>query len=211
MSTSRPKKKRPGDYHHGDLRRALLDAALREVAERGVNDVSLRALARIVGVSPRAPYRHFPTREDLLAAVAVEGLVEYEARVRAEVEAAGPGIAARLAATGEAYVAFAVERPAYFRVMYPPQAMLAGSAPELVAARARLHAVFLDLITEGQAQKVLREGDPMQIALAWWSMIHGLAVLSSEGQLAGYDRPTNARLLAKLVSRLLHEGLRRQS
>src|SRR6185503_21216238 len=98
MSRAKPSKKRPDNYHHGDLRRALLDAALREVAERGVKDISLRALARAVGVSPRAPYRHFQTKDDLLAAVAAEGFVEYEARVRSELEAAGPGVAARMAA-----------------------------------------------------------------------------------------------------------------
>lgn len=202
-----PKRKPPASYHHGDLRRALLDAALQEVGQNGLGQLSLRALARVVGVSPRAPYNHFASKEELLAAVAVEGFAEQEAQLRARLEAAGDDVRERLAVTGEVYVTFAAERPAHFRVMYAPHAHVAENAPALVAVRERLQKLFLETIVAGQRTGVIREGDPMQIALACWSMVHGLAVLLIEGQLGRYDRPLEARKLARLVARLLQEGL----
>ncbi|HEV8547755.1 MAG TPA: TetR/AcrR family transcriptional regulator [Polyangiaceae bacterium] len=200
-------RKKPGKYHHGDLRQALVAAAMRVLESEPVADLSLRALGRELGVSPRAPYRHFATREALLAAVAVEGLRRFEAFVTPRVEAAGPDPVAALRAVAEAYVLFAVEHPAAFRVMYAPYATVEEDAPELVRARAEGHRASLDLISAGQAAGLLRLGDPMQLALAFWTSMHGLAVLLTEGQLGRYDRPIDAVKLASLVSRLLFEGL----
>ncbi|HVY47886.1 MAG TPA: TetR/AcrR family transcriptional regulator, partial [Minicystis sp.] len=181
------KKKPPGAYHHGDLRQALVDAALRALERARTDELSLRALARALGVSPRAPYRHFATKEDLLAAVAVEGFRMAEAHARARVAAAGADAIARLRAVAEAYVLFAVEHPAAFRVMYAPYATVHEGAPELVRARAEGHAAAMQIIAEGQAAGRLREGDPMQLALLLWSSTHGLAVLLVEGQLGRFD------------------------
>jgi AcrR family transcriptional regulator len=205
MSNSRSKK--AGKYHHGDLRQALVHAALRELERGRTEDLSLRALARTLGVSPRAPYRHFATKESLLAAVAVEGLRRWEAFVTPRVEAAGPSPVARLCAISEAYVLFAVEHPAAFRVMYAPYATVEEDAPELVRARKEGHRAALDVVIAGQKAGLLRGGEPMQLALALWTSMHGLAVLLTEGQLGRYDRPIDAAKLSALVSRLLLEGL----
>jgi len=205
MSSSRSKK--PGQYHHGDLRQALVHAALRELEHGRAADLSLRALGRALGVSPRAPYRHFATKESLLAAVAVEGLGRWEAFVTPRVAAAGPSPVAQLRAVGEAYVLFAVEHPAAFRVMYAPYATVEEGAPELVRARSEGHQAALEVILAGQKAGLLRGGDPMQLALACWTSMHGLAVLLTEGQLGRYDRPIDAAKLSRLVSGLLFEGL----
>jgi AcrR family transcriptional regulator len=205
MSSSRSKK--PGQYHHGDLRQALVQAALRELEHGRVEDLSLRALGRTLGVSPRAPYRHFATKESLLAAVAVEGLARWEAFVRPRVEAAGPSPVTRVRAISEAYVLFAVEHPAAFRVMYAPYATVEETSPDLLRARSEGHRAALDVISAGQRAGLLRGGDPMQLALALWTSMHGLAVLLTEGQLGRYDRPIDAAKLSTLVSGLLLEGL----
>lgn len=204
---SSPRRKPRASYHHGDLRQALVDAALRALAVQRVEDLSLRALGRELGVSPRAPYRHFATKEALLAAVAVEGFRLFGDLAAKRVAAAGDDALMRLRAVAESYVLFAVEHPAAFRVMYAPYATVEEAAPELVRARSEGHAASMAIIEEGQAKGLLRKGDPMQLALLLWTTTHGLAVLLIEGQLGRYDRPIEAKKIAHLVAGLMLEGL----
>jgi AcrR family transcriptional regulator len=201
------RKKRPAAYHHGDLRQALVAAALRALTQQDAADLSLRAIGRELGVSPRAPYQHFENKEALLAAVAIEGFAAFAAVVTRHVAAAGADPLARLRAVAEAYVLFAVEQPAAFRVMYAPYATVNESAPDLLRARRDAHQSSMAIIAEGQAAGLLRAGDPMEIALVFWSSMHGLAVLLTEGQLGRHDRPVEAANVARLVSGLLLEGL----
>ena len=205
----RPRKKPEETYHHGDLRRALVEQALRSIERGGVEELSLRAVARSLNVSPRAPYRHFATKEELLAAVAVEGYAMWTTFLASRIERKRDAVD-RLRAAVEAYVVFAVEHPAAFRVMYAPYATVAETAPDLVRVRAEGHAGMLGAIREAQATGELRDGDPMQLALGLWSTMHGLAVLLVEGQLGRYDRPVEAATMAKLVAGLLFEGLLRR-
>jgi AcrR family transcriptional regulator len=201
------KKKRSAPYHHGDLRQALVSAALRALTQQGAAELSLRAIGRDLGVSPRAPYRHFENKEALLAAVAIEGFARFGAVVTRHLGSAGPDPLARLRAVAEAYVVFAVEQPAAFRVMYAPYATVNESAPDLLRARQESHRSSMAIIADGQAAGLLRAGDPMEIALVLWSSMHGLAVLLTEGQLGRHDRPVDAAKVASLVSGLLLEGL----
>ena len=119
--SGRPKAKKKGAYHHGDLRRALLDAALLMVDREGPKGLSLRAVARLAGVSPAAPYRHFSGKEGLLGAVAREGFIA----LAESMEAAGrenSGLAlAEFRAIALAYVKFAAANPSHFRVMFGPE------------------------------------------------------------------------------------------
>ncbi|HEY1697078.1 MAG TPA: TetR/AcrR family transcriptional regulator [Polyangiaceae bacterium] len=205
----RPRKKREETYHHGDLRRALVEQALRSIEREGVDALSLREVARTLNVSPRAPYRHFATKEDLLAAVAVEGYAMWGAFLAARLEGKRAPVA-RLRTAVEAYVAFAVEHPAAFRVMYAPYATVRETAPDLVRVRSEGHEAMLTVIREAQASGAVREGDPMHAALGLWSMMHGLSVLLVEGQLGRYDRPVEAAKMGKLVTQMLFEGLLRR-
>src|SRR5712691_10260248 len=99
-------------YHHGNLRTALLEQAARTVRERGVQSLSLRELARDIGVSHGAPRRHFPDRQALLDAVAEAGWARLGAELRSAIDGAGQGFEARLQATAAAYVRFATGDPA---------------------------------------------------------------------------------------------------
>lgn len=200
-------KKEPTAYHHGDLRQALIEAALRALEHQGLGDISLRSLARDLGVSPRAPYRHYPSREALLAAVAVESYHRYAAFLNERVARAGDDPVSRLSAAGESYVLFAVQHPAAFRVMCAPYATVEESAPELLAVRREGLEGTIALITEGQRLGLFRGGDPMIYALAWWSTMHGLSVLLIEGQLGRYDRPVNPEWMARVVAERLLDGL----
>lgn len=205
--TREEKSKRRTAYHHGDLRQALVAAALDALTRQDAADLSLRAIGRALGVSPRAPYRHFDTKEALLAAVAIEGFARFRAFVERRLASAGPDPVERLRAVAEAYVLFAVEQPAAFRVMYAPYATVSEGAPDLLRARRDAHQASTAIIAEAQAAGLLRSGDPMEIALVLWSSMHGLAVLLNEGQLGRFDRPVDAARVVRLVSGLLLEGL----
>src|SRR5262245_18079756 len=171
MSTS----SRPRPYHHGRLRAALIAEALRVLAdEGGVEALSLRDLARRLGVSHAAPYRHFPTLDALLAALAEEGFSALaEALERATAGHDGP--VAQLGAAGWAYVRFALEHPHHFRLMFGGRLTGAPEAPGPWAAGRRAYAVLLRCIEAGQAAGRLVPADADELATAAWAQVHGLA------------------------------------
>ena len=165
-------------YHHGDLRAALTTAGLKLLAERTADDLSLRELARVVGVSPTAVYRHFPDKAALMAALARAGLEQLAAAQHAAFDAAGGG-GGGFAATGRAYVRFALENPALFRLVFStprPADVLAAGAPPQDEALAFLLA------------NAAGSGGPWggrsaeTTALQAWSLAHGLAMLMLDGQ-----------------------------
>src|SRR5271155_999285 len=126
--------KRKADYHHGNLRRALIDAAVSAIAEHGIDALNLRQLAARAGVTPGAPYHHFANREELLRAIAEEGFERIEAQLIAARDAAGAEAGPRLEALGRAYITFAVSCPGHFRVMFHGDAQSSGpTAPGLRA------------------------------------------------------------------------------
>jgi len=160
----------PRPYHHGDLRRVVIDAAVAEVEAAGASALSLRAVARRAGVSHAAPAHHFGDKTGIFTAIAAEGF-------RMMTEAIAPRAAGEhgFLAGGIAYVGFALEHPGYFEVMFRP-ALHHLDDPELVEAR---EAAF-DLLfgTARQARDDLGvDGDPDGIAIAGWSVTHGFATL----------------------------------
>src|SRR6201996_6519319 len=118
MTTDRAQQPIERPYHHGNLRSALLTAAERTVRERGVQDLSLRELAREIGVSHGAPRRHFPDRQALLDALAQSGFERLRLELRAAVDGAGDEFEARLHATAAAYIRFATADPALLELMF---------------------------------------------------------------------------------------------
>jgi AcrR family transcriptional regulator len=175
-----------GSYHHGDLRRALLEAALGLVSQKGVEGFSLREAAREVGVSPAAAYRHFEDKSALLAALAVDGMGKLALAMEQALDAApgAPGSPARaaagLGAVGEAYIQFAVDQPSRFQVMFgpwcdhpdlselPPEAQPRGRDPFQI-----LVDTLDQLVASGAVAPAARAG----AEIAAWSTVHGLASL----------------------------------
>jgi AcrR family transcriptional regulator len=177
-AASRNKKSRP--YHHGALRGALLDEALGLIRELGPEGFTLRELARRLGVSHAAPYRHFVDRGALLTAVATLGCDELAAAIRAGLDAAGSDLRARFLAAGYAYVRFALDMPAHFKTMFEsPEVDTAD--PTYMEATARCRGILIAFIRDGQQKGLLVEGDPEAIATPVWAMHHGLASLASAG------------------------------
>jgi AcrR family transcriptional regulator len=113
-----PARKRPKTYHHGDLREALIRAAVELLEEKGLTSFTLRECARRAGVSHAAPAHHFATAADLLAEIAARGFERFVAALGQAAEAAGTLPEARLAAMGQAYVAFALANPAVYGLMF---------------------------------------------------------------------------------------------
>jgi AcrR family transcriptional regulator len=178
--------KKPPSYHHGDLRRALLDAALAIIEKEGLGALSQREAARRAGVSPAAPYHHFENRAAMLGAIAVEGFARMGAMMEeAEAEAMDvPG--ERFRALGRAYVSFALAHPAHFRVMFRPE-LQAGEPTELVAELERVgkptFEKLVQSVAEAQATGEAPQGDPRPLILLAWSSVHGLASLMLDGPL----------------------------
>jgi AcrR family transcriptional regulator len=166
-------------YHHGNLRRALLDGAVGLFAKRGNFDFTFRELAREAGVTHNAPYRHFTGKADLLAAVCAEGFANLARASRAALARSSDDARERVRALGEAYVRFAIAWPHHFRLMLHNP--FEGEMPE----KSREAFVLLhDAIEEGRARGVLRNDlSARELALVAWAFVHGLASLIATGQL----------------------------
>lgn len=181
-------------YHHGDLRSALLDAGLRLLRARSVDSLSLRELAREVGVSAAAIYRHFPDKNALMAALAVEGLERLAKVQRQATRSAGGGKAGFLA-SGMAYVRFAVDNPALFRLVFSA----AQQGDPLEAQPDSVSAALGDLRRHIEA--LMPEGSPgaerKAAALHAWALVHGIAQLVLDRQIQ-----PDWRLIERVLSRM---------
>lgn len=182
-------------YHHGDLRTALVSAAEGLLASGAT--LSLRAVAKAAGVSHAAPYHHFSNLDALLAAVATRGFQDLAAHM--EAAHPGAGTAARLVGHCTAYVAFALARPAAFRLMFSPLLQHKADHPALQTAADGSFEVL-----RKAAHAHAAEGAD-ELALAGWSLAHGLASLAIDGALsaAPVPMPSAQDLAALLASRLL--------
>jgi AcrR family transcriptional regulator len=191
-------------YHHGNLRRALLDAALAMFVARGSFDFTLRELAREAGVTHNAPYRHFAGKSELLAALREEGFGALAEACRAALVAAGPDdVRARVRALGEAYVRFAVGHPHHFRLMlYDP---LGGEGPAPAREPGGAFALLQGSLEEARAAGVVRADLPTrEIALAAWALVHGLASLMVERHVPADE--ARLRRHVKVLDALFFEG-----
>lgn len=162
-------------YHHGDLRSALLDAAVALIGEHGLAQLSLRECARRAGVSHAAPYRHFADKATLLLAIAAEGF----SRLTAAGLAAMEGLTHprdRIDAYGVAYVRFAFEHPVHFRVMFT------GETGEPTMEAQRCADAAFDLLIDSAAAVVGADAATLA-GVAFWSIPHGLAMLILDGRL----------------------------
>lgn len=160
-------------YHHGDLRAALLTTAM-DMLERG-EQFSIRAVAREAGVSPTAPYRHFPDRDALESALAAQGLRDLKDDLTRGREL--PCTIGELADLGVAYVEFALRRPALFRLMFGNECD--HESDERVRAAAAVHELLATAIT-----RVFPASDPIDLALGGWGLVHGLAYLYLDRKLS---------------------------
>jgi AcrR family transcriptional regulator len=185
-------------YHHGNLRDALIEAALALEPQHGALGISLREVARRVGVTHAAAYHHFASKEALVLAVADDGYARLLAAIR-EPELPAPFTAQmaalfRVIAAGVEYVRFAVDHPSHFRFMYgaPPLAAADGSSP-IAARHAEVLSVFAGVVAEAQRERLIAGGKSHRIGAQLWGEAHGLATLTIADALDGVPRGSARR------------------
>ena len=174
-------KKSAKPYHHGDLRRALLDEALRTIETHGVTHLTLRTVGERLGVSRSALYRHFADMQALLATVGKEGFRTLRQALADAWERNGRGRIG-FEAMGRAYVQFAVAHPSHYRVMFGGFIDSAAQDDQFVAEAKAAFQLLVDALVEQQAAGAIRWDDPAQMARFTWAAVHGTAMLIIDGQ-----------------------------
>lgn len=165
-------------YHHGNLRQALITAGLEMVERDGVESLTLRSVAKRINVSHSAPYHHFGNKAHLLAAVADAGFTLMAESIQAEARtdrSDHPYHQLRAVITG--YFRFALARPSLFRLMFRPELTRPDQYPFLAEAEARTFSMLVEGIAACQEVGCVADCDPMPFAAFTWSTIHGLATL----------------------------------
>ena len=200
MASSRRVKKRPDQYHHGDLRRALLEEALRTIQAHGVEALTLRAVGEKLGVSRTALYRHFSDKPTLLAAVGREGFRLLRVALTEAWDSKGRGREG-FEAMGRAYVRFAVEHRSYYRVMFGGFIESCAKDAAFIDEAQNAFQVLVDALVEQQQLGLVRKDDPLLQARLIWSMVHGISMLVIDGQLRGQDERGEA-LSAYAIERI---------
>ena len=188
-------------YHHGNLREALLEAAIGLIAEVGPVAFTLREVARRAGVSHNAPYRHFRDKEALMTAVATEG---YRELTEAMQDAARkqPRSLDRLKHAGLAYIEFALRRPEHFAVMFDAPFSGESHADSNEAAKEAFTAL-VELVKAAQQAEELAPGDAVEYAYLAWTMVHGVAKLAITGRLPYRAKARIMRFASFVIDRSL--------
>jgi AcrR family transcriptional regulator len=204
-AAKKPRKKQPGRYHHGDLRQALLEEALRSIEANGVEGLTVRAVGAKLGVSRSALYRHFSDKQALLAAVAREGFRTFRLALSDAWERHGRGIAG-FEAQGAAYLRFAREHPAHYRVMFGRFIESCRKDPDVMKEAVGALQVLVDALIELQREGLARQEDPQMLARFIWAQVHGISMLAIDGQLRGEHASSDAlnRYAVERIVDLLH-------
>ncbi|OMH32813.1 TetR/AcrR family transcriptional regulator [Motiliproteus sp. MSK22-1] len=175
----------PTSYHHGNLRKSLIEAALLHLQTQSTDTLSLRALARQVGVSQTAPYRHFKDKKALLEELATLGFNRLSERMEAAINLYPLDYPRQILAIGVSYIRFAIDEPALFFLIFGPKTRDKKDNKVLSEAGKRCFRVLLNTIVTGIDAGVLKQEPPLHMANAAWATAHGLASLVVHG----HDNP----------------------
>jgi AcrR family transcriptional regulator len=207
MSWSKDDRDSQRGYHHGNLKEALLRAALELIAKKGPAGFTFAEAARWAGVSPAAPYRHFRDRDELLANVALRGFHQFEAALTKAWNDGRPDVFVALERLGKAYLDFARTEPAYYSAMFEAGVPLASN-PELREAGDRAFAVLRAAAEKLCAQTPARGRPPaLMVALHIWAVTHGIASLFGRGDAARRTLPMTPEELLEAETLIYLKGL----
>ena len=198
VSGARPRRKPRDRYHHGDLRRALLDEALRTIQQDGVDALTLRTIGVRLGVSRTALYRHFTDKRALLSSVATEGFRLLTERL---LDAWKTGGVRGFNAMGVAYIRFAMANPAHYRVMFGGFVHNGARDEDLMRDSTAAFQALVAAIVALQREGVVRKDDPLQLAQFIWAAVHGVSMLIIDGQFA-HQQPKIDDLIQFAVERI---------
>ncbi|SHJ99179.1 transcriptional regulator, TetR family [Bradyrhizobium lablabi] len=199
----------PKPYHHGDLRRVLIDAALTLVEEGGVEAVSVREAARRAGVSPGAPFRHFQSRGALLTAVAEEAQRRFRGEIdKALAEAPAGDPLARFRSFGLAYLRWAMRNPTHFEIISSGRLFDHDKATELSRDNTELIGLTERMLAEASAQGQLRPFDLKQVQIAGRALVYGFARMNIDGHFPRWGiAEAEAERTAEAILDLFIEGI----
>ncbi len=206
-SSDRPGWRRPRSYHHGNLKEVLLEAARKLIEEHGAFGFSLTEAARLAGVSPAAPYRHFRDRDALLAEVAKSGFDRFAARLDMAWNNGVPTPLSAFDAVGKAYLAFAREEPASYAVMFE-SGVEAGSEGGTLPAAERAFDVLQKAAAALCRSLPESERPPLKLmSLHIWAISHGVATLFTQGDLQAHKVPMSPEEMLESAMLIYLKGL----
>ncbi|MGY4306089.1 AcrR family transcriptional regulator [Bradyrhizobium sp. USDA 4369] len=208
MSWRKEERRAERGYHHGNLKEALLQAALDLIAQKGAAGFTFADAARMAGVSPAAPYRHFRDRDELLSSIAQRGFEQFEAQLAAAWDDGRPDTVTAFERVGKAYLAFARTEPAFYSAMFE-SGVAADSTAGLLAAGERAFGVI-----RAAAERLAALAPPnvprppaLMMALHIWSMSHGIASLFARGDAARRKLPMSPEELLEAEVLIYLRGL----
>lgn len=194
-------------YHHGNLREALVEAALRLIQEKGPAGFTIAEAARVAGVSPAAPYRHYRDRDALMADIAKRGFDDFTGRLKAAWDDGRPKPVAALYRLGAAYLAFAREQPATYAAMFEA-GLCVGDYPELsVASEASFAVLRQGCETVAAGLPATSRPPAMMMGLHIWSLSHGIASLFARGDKSRRPLPMDPEELLEAAVLIYLDGL----
>jgi AcrR family transcriptional regulator len=168
------------NYHHGNLRLALLTAALDQIKELGVEKLSLRGIARTVGVSQTAPYRHFKDKNQLLAEVAAQAFTDLYQSTSSYIDNT-QSANRNIRATATAYLSFAISNPEKYKLMFGSSIQNRRSYSSMIEASEQSFQVLINQVERGIEEGDFLPGCPMILANTLWTQVHGMASLIIDG------------------------------
>jgi AcrR family transcriptional regulator len=208
MSWRKDQRRGERGYHHGNLKEALLQAALDLIAQKGAAGFTFADAARMAGVSPAAPYRHFRDRDELLASIAQRGFEQFEALLTQAWDDGRPDTVTAFERVGKAYLRFAREEPAFYSAMFE-SGLPSDLNPTLLAASERAFAII-----RAAAERLAALAPPgtprppaMMMALHIWAMSHGIASLFGRGDAARRKLPMTPEELLEAEVLIYLRGL----
>ncbi len=204
----KPQKKAKDLYRHGDLKKALIRAAISAIKKSGEIEFSLRDLAEKMGVSHAAAYRHFSSKKEILFEIAHDGFLRLNQSFMTILEKE----ASDIVSLGVAYVKFAIENPIHFKIMFHPDLKIDDKHPEMISVGSQTFLSLKNCVESNKLVGKFRDDSVQDLSIAAWSLVHGLAILAVNGNLAPLPDGVivNSNEIAEKVAHILVNGLNKR-
>jgi AcrR family transcriptional regulator len=196
-------------YHHGDLKRVLLEVAIYLLKKEGYQSLSLRKIAKLAGVSQSAPYRHYNDLEELYADIASEGFKLLTTKLKKMKTRYSKYPLLQFRESGIAYVEFAIKNPDLFQIMYGNQILSHSKYEFLIQSEEEAFLILKNILMECKEQGLIKTNEIEQASMSAWTMVHGLAVLLAGKQVMFRNIDLkNAKTITKEMIQFLYVGLK---